>query len=104
MAHELYENQIDPQRITKGMRERIEAISYDAGNLEVLIDLAHEQISGIKAQLKQGITRFGDGDFKAVFALLDITQREIERIKTAAEDFAQPSSARADAAAGRQTG
>lgn len=83
-----HDDKIDTQPITVGMRDRIESIRYDVEDIDVLIELARQQVWDIKQQIENGITKFADGDFRAAFALLDITKRELERVRKVSEDFA----------------
>lgn len=82
-----YEDKVDPQRITLGLRGRVEEISYDAKDVTVLLDLASDQVRDIKVQLLNGITKFSSGDFQATFSLIDVAKRELERIITVSEEF-----------------
>lgn len=84
-----HDDKIDSQRITVGMRDRVEAISWDADQINVLLEVAHDQVFTLKKFLEDTQSIAAPmHEWRVIFALINLSQRELERIKGVSEDFA----------------
>jgi hypothetical protein len=73
-----YDDEVDPQRITKGMRNDVEALSSTADMIDVLLEEAETQLHDLQSHIEsRGAGLLGDWRVITTFLRLASAQNEI---------------------------
>lgn len=84
-----YHDEIDPQRITRGMRDRVEALASAADMIDVLAEIAAEAARTMQRASHDGQRVSQLGEWRVIETMLRLASAQSDIIKEVSEQFAE---------------
>jgi uncharacterized protein HemX len=81
-----YQEDVDPQRITRAMRNNVEALSSTADMIDVLVEEAERQIHLLQQHVET-YSKVNVGDWRIIKTFLRLAAAQAEIVKNTADDF-----------------
>lgn len=81
-----YEDDVDPQRITRAMRNDVEALSSTADMIDVLLEEAERQLHDLQAHIESR-SNIVLGDWRTITTFLRLAVAQNEIVKVTADKF-----------------
>lgn len=84
-----YHDEIDPQRITRAMRDRVEALASTADMIDVLAEIAAESARTMQQAAASGHKTSDLGEWRTIETMLRLASAQADIIKEVSEQFAE---------------
>lgn len=83
-----YEKEIDPIRITRGLRDRVEALASTVDMIEVLIEVAEQEVRKLQDHYEAN-SQYRYGDWRTIYTMLRLAAQQNDIVKDVIELFSK---------------